>query len=46
MTPGDRFEAKAREVGLPLVDEVRLRPRVAPIDLVHDVARLRALVAA
>jgi L-malate glycosyltransferase len=46
VTPGDRFEAKAREVGLPLVDQVRLRPRVAPIDLVRDVVRLRALVAA
>ena len=46
VTPGDRFEAKAREAGLPLVDNVRLRPRVAPVDLVRDVRRLRALVAA
>ena len=46
VTPGDRFEAKAREAGLPLVEDVRLRPRVAPIDLVRDVNRLRALVAA
>jgi glycosyltransferase involved in cell wall biosynthesis len=46
VTPGDRFEAKAREAGLPLVDGVRLRPRLAPVDLARDVARLRALVAA
>jgi L-malate glycosyltransferase len=46
VTPGDRFEARAREEGLPLVDGVRLRPRVAPIDLVRDAARLRAVVAA
>ncbi len=46
VTPGDRFEAKAREAGVPLVDGVRLRPRVAPVDLARDVARLRAVVVA
>jgi len=46
VTPGDRFEAKAREAGLPLIDGVRLRPRVSPVDLARDAARLRALVAA
>jgi len=45
VTPGDRFEAKALELGLPLVDGVRLRPRVSPVDLARDAARLRAVVA-
>jgi glycosyltransferase involved in cell wall biosynthesis len=46
LAPGDRFEARAREAGVPLVDGVRLRPRVASIGLVRDAVRLRALVAA
>ena len=46
VTPGDRFEAKAREAGLPLVEDVRLLPRVAPVAFARDVMRLRALVAA
>ena len=44
VTPGDRFEAKAREAGLALVDGVRLRPRLAPLELGRDVWRLRRLV--
>ena len=46
VTPGDRFEAKAREAGVPLVDGLRLRARLAPIELARDARRLRALVAA
>jgi glycosyltransferase involved in cell wall biosynthesis len=45
ITPGDRFEAKAREAGLPLVPGVSLRARLAPAELVRDVRRLRALLA-
>lgn len=44
--PGDRFEAKAREAGLELVEGLRLGPRLAPGSLVRDVRRLRALVRA
>jgi glycosyltransferase involved in cell wall biosynthesis len=46
VTPGDRFEAKAREAGLPLVEGLHLRARLAPIELARDAMRLRALVAA
>lgn len=42
--PGDRFEAKAREAGLDLVEGVRLEARLAPLELLRDVRRLRALV--
>ncbi len=42
--PGDRFEAKAREAGLDIVNGVRLEARLAPLDLVRDVLRLRTLV--
>jgi glycosyltransferase involved in cell wall biosynthesis len=45
VTPGDRFEAKAREAGLPVVDGLHLRARLAPLGLTRDVLRLRALVA-
>jgi L-malate glycosyltransferase len=45
VTPGDRFEAKAREAGLPLVDGLHLRVRLAPLELAKDAMRLRALVA-
>ena len=45
VTPGDRFEAKAREAGLPLVDGLALRPRATPLPLARDARRLRALVA-
>jgi len=46
VTPGDRFELKAREAGLVLVDGLRLRARLAPLELAADVARLRAVVQA
>jgi phosphatidylinositol alpha-1,6-mannosyltransferase len=44
VTPGDRFEAKAREAGLALVDGVRLRARLAPLELARDVGCLRRLL--
>jgi phosphatidylinositol alpha-1,6-mannosyltransferase len=43
--PGDRFEAKAREAGLELVDGLRLDPRFAPVSAWRDARRLRRLVA-
>jgi glycosyltransferase involved in cell wall biosynthesis len=46
VAPGDRFEAKAREAGLPLVDGLSLRARAAPLPLARDTRRLRAVVAA
>ena len=46
VTPGDRFEAKAREAGLTLVDGLGLRARLVPVELVRDVQRLRRLVRA
>jgi glycosyltransferase involved in cell wall biosynthesis len=42
--PGDRFEAKAREAGLDVLDGFRLRARLAPLELVRDAWRLRRLV--
>ncbi|HEV8471895.1 MAG TPA: glycosyltransferase family 4 protein [Methylomirabilota bacterium] len=44
VVPGDRFEAKAREAGLRLVDGVSLRARLAPVEIARDVLRLRRLV--
>jgi glycosyltransferase involved in cell wall biosynthesis len=44
--PGDRFETKAREAGLPVVEGLFLRARLAPLDLARDARRLRALVVA
>jgi glycosyltransferase involved in cell wall biosynthesis len=44
VTPGDRFEAKAHEAGLPLVEGLHLRARLAPLKLARDALRLRALV--
>jgi glycosyltransferase involved in cell wall biosynthesis len=44
VTPGDRFEAKAREAGLELVEGIQLRARLAPRELLRDARRLRALV--
>ena len=44
VSPGDRFEAKAREAGIPLVDGLRLRARLAPLALARDVRRLRRLL--
>jgi glycosyltransferase involved in cell wall biosynthesis len=46
VAPGDRFEAKAREAGLPMVDGLSLRARASPLPLARDARRLRALVAA
>jgi L-malate glycosyltransferase len=40
--PGDRFEARARETGVELVDGMRLVGR--PLDVARDIVRLRALV--
>jgi glycosyltransferase involved in cell wall biosynthesis len=45
VTPGDRFEAKALEAGLRLVNGLHLRARLAPLELARDAMRLRALVA-
>jgi glycosyltransferase involved in cell wall biosynthesis len=44
VTPGDRFEAKARDAGLPLVEGLHLHARLAPLALAGDGLRLRALV--
>ena len=44
VTPGDRFEAKAREAGVSLVEGLSLRVRPSPLPLLRDLARLRALV--
>lgn len=44
VTPGDRFEAKAREAGVPLIEGLSLRVRFAPLSVARDVARLRRLV--
>jgi glycosyltransferase involved in cell wall biosynthesis len=41
LPPGDRFEAKAREAGLTLLDGFRLRARLAPLEIARDAARLR-----
>jgi len=46
VAPGDRFEAKARDAGLPLIEGLNLRARAAPLALARDARRLRALVAA
>src|SRR3989441_11349199 len=39
--PGDRFEAKAREAGLTLVEGFHLRARLAPLQIARDAGRLR-----
>lgn len=39
--PGDRFEAKAREAGLTVLDGFHLRARLAPMQIARDAARLR-----
>lgn len=41
---GDRFEAKAREAGIPPVSDLTLDTRFAPVSLLRDIARLRRLV--
>ena len=42
--PGDRFEAKAREAGIPPISGLSLSVRPSPLALLGDVARLRRLV--
>jgi glycosyltransferase involved in cell wall biosynthesis len=42
--PGDRFELKAREAGLTLLDGFHLRARLAPVQIARDAARLRRAV--
>jgi glycosyltransferase involved in cell wall biosynthesis len=42
--PGDRFEAKAREAGLDVVDGLHLGVQLAPLEYLRDAARLRRLV--
>src|SRR5262245_31369178 len=39
--PGDRFDAKAREAGLTVLDGFHLRARLAPLQIARDAARLR-----
>src|SRR5438309_5378250 len=39
--PGDRFEAKAREAGLTVLDGFHLRAHLAPLQIARDTARLR-----
>ncbi|HEV8585048.1 MAG TPA: glycosyltransferase [Methylomirabilota bacterium] len=39
--PGDRFEAKARDAGLTVLDGFHLRTRLAPLQIARDAARLR-----
>ena len=46
VVPGDRFEAKAREAGLDLIDGLALDTGIAPLATFRDVRRLRALVRA
>ena len=46
MIPGDRFEAKAREAGLDVVEGLHLRARLAPLEHAWDARRLRRLVRA
>jgi phosphatidylinositol alpha-1,6-mannosyltransferase len=42
--PGDRFEAKAREVGLDPLPGLHLEARASPTQVVADVRRLRGIV--
>ncbi|MBI4589025.1 MAG: glycosyltransferase family 4 protein [Candidatus Rokubacteria bacterium] len=44
VTPGDRFEAKARETGIALVSGLSLSVRFRPLDVLKDIVRLRRLV--
>jgi phosphatidyl-myo-inositol dimannoside synthase len=38
---GDRFESKAREAGVTVLEGFHLRARLAPVQIVRDAARLR-----
>jgi len=44
LIPGDRFETKAKEAGLDLVEGLRMDGRLGPRALARDVLRLRALI--
>lgn len=44
VVPGDRFEAKAREAGVALVDGFALGARVGPAGVVRDLCRLRDVI--
>jgi glycosyltransferase involved in cell wall biosynthesis len=44
VTPGDRFEVRAREAGIDLVTGLRLQPRLAPLSLLRDLRRLRVVL--
>ena len=44
LTPGDRFEAKARDAGVEPVAGLQLSSRRTPLGIVQDIARLRRLV--
>jgi phosphatidylinositol alpha-1,6-mannosyltransferase len=44
VTPGDRFEAKAREAGVTLTPGLGLDPKFSPVGTVRDLVRLRRLV--
>lgn len=46
IVPGDRFETKAREAGLDVLRGLELEPRFAPLGLLRDLRRLRAIVRA
>lgn len=43
---GDRFEAKAREAGIELIESVSLDPKGAPISMLRDLSRLRGVIRA
>jgi len=44
LIPGDRFEAKAREAGIEMIDGLRMDARLGPRALARDVLRLRAVI--
>lgn len=44
MTRGDRFETKAREAGIEPLDGLALDPRMSPVAIARDLARLGRLI--
>ena len=46
VVPGDRFEAKAREAGIDLVEGLGLDPKFAPVGTARDIRRLRRFIRA
>ena len=44
VTPGDRFETKARDAGLTLLEDFHLRARLAPREIARDAARLSRVI--